>query len=81
VFLGFGIYGAVELVAITARAMQGPRRTRLLAWAIMTVNNVCVFIWASYFLAPAPVRHPQPTLDAEKRLEELNEALLLLLKR
>jgi len=81
VFLGFGIYGAVELVAITARAMQGPRRTPMLAWAIMTVNNVCVFIWASYFLAPVPVRQKQPALDAEKRLEELNEALLLILKR
>lgn len=81
VCLGFGIYGAVELTAITARAMYGEPATGIFNWVVMTVNNCCVFIWAAYFLIP--VREPtrQVPVHVASRLEEWNRALLLLMKR
>ena len=81
VCLGFGVYGAVELTAITARAIYGESSTGIFNWIMMTVNNCCVFIWAAYFLAPAREISQQLSPHAENRLEEWNEALLQLMRR
>jgi len=81
VCLGFGIYGAVELAAITARAIYGEAATTVFNWIIMTVNNCCVFIWAAYFLLPMRESKKQLPTHAANRLEEWNEALLELMKR
>jgi hypothetical protein len=81
VSLGFGIYGAVELTAITARAIYGEPATGIFNWVIMTVNNCCVFTWAAYFLMPVHEPKQQLSIDAENRLEEWNNALLQLMKK
>jgi hypothetical protein len=81
VCLGIGIYGAVEVIAITARAVYGPVANHTFNSMVMAANNCSVLIWAAYFLLP--IRHTinHRTLGAEHRLEEWNEALLQLLKR
>jgi hypothetical protein len=80
VFLGFGLYGSVEIVAITSRAIYGPVATGVFNWVVMTANNCCVLVWAIYFLARAPVEAKSVPVDAANRLRELDEALLALLK-
>jgi len=79
--LGFGIYGSVELAAITARSIYGHTFNSALNWIMMTANNCCVCIWAAYFIVPARVPTKQHYSDLESRLEEWNEALLELMKR
>src|SRR5206468_718652 len=70
VSLGFGIYGAAELVAITARTVYGPSFTPILNWMIMTAGNGCVFIWAAYFLLPQPKQAIQSPILLDNRLAE-----------
>ena len=81
VCLGFGIFGVVELAAITVRAIYGEAALGIFNWAIMTVNNCCVFIWAAYFLLPQPKQALHSPIHVSNRLEEWNEALLHLMKR
>ena len=81
VCLGFGIYGAVELAAISARAIHGPVATQVFNWVMMSVNNCCVLIWAAYFLLPGPAKAKQPLLHVDNLLEEWNKALLQLMNR
>ena len=81
VCLGFGISGVVELAAITVRAIYGEPALGIFNWAIMTVNNCCVFIWATYFLLPQPKQAVHSPIPVSNRLEEWNEALLHLIKR
>ena len=81
VCLGFGISGVVELAAITVRAIYGEPALGIFNWAIMTVNNCCVFIWATYFLLPQPKRPVDSLIPDSNRLKEWNEALLHLIKR
>jgi hypothetical protein len=79
--VGLGLYGSVELVAITARAIYGPVATRAFNWAILAVNNCCVCIWATYFLIPHHAPEITNVPDPESYVEKLNEALLVVLKR
>jgi len=79
--LGFGVYGVVELAAITVRAIYGEPALGIFNWAIMTVNNCCVFIWATYFLLPQPKQAVHSPIHVSNRLEEWNEAVLQLTRR
>jgi len=81
VCLGFGVSGVVELAAITVRAIYGEPALGIFNWAIMTVNNCCVFIWATYFLLPQPKRPVDSPIPDSNRLKEWNDALLQLMKR
>ena len=81
VCLGFGVYGVVELAAITLRAIYGEPALGIFNGMIMTVNSCCVFIWATYFLLPQPKQAVHSPIHVSNRLEEWNEALLQLMKR
>lgn len=83
VFGGFGIYGAIELSAITARAEYGRSVIDWVNWAVMLANNCCVLTWAAYFLIPVQEK-PMSKIDlaqSRKLLEEWNEALMQIMKR
>ena len=79
--LGFGVYGAVELSAITVRAIYGPVVTRLISWLIMSGNTTCVLIWAVYLLAPQPEYGDQNVAFELSRLNEGTKALFDLMRR
>ena len=79
--LGLGVYGAVELSAITVRAIDGPVVTRLISWLIMSGNTTCVLIWAVYLLAPQPEYGEQNVAFELSRLNEGTKALFDLMRR
>jgi hypothetical protein len=78
---GFGIYGAVELIAMVVRAKFGGGADSYFSWILMGVNTCSVMIWAAYILIP--VRHSQPAtpLPDSARLEAWNRSLMDLLRK
>lgn len=81
VCLGFGVYGSVELAAITARTIYGPAITPLFNWLIMTVNMCCILIWVAYFVLQHTEYAVESPVDLDNRLQVWNDALLQLMKR
>lgn len=80
--LGFGLYGAVELIALAIRMHYGHAVQGIYNWMMLTINNCCVLIWASYLLFPVKLRGAEVDLDrARELLQEWNHALLLTLRR
>lgn len=80
--LGFGVYGAVELIALVIRTHYGHSVQGIYNLVMMMINNCCVFIWAGYLLFPITANKAEVDLDrARELLEEWNHALLLTLRR
>ena len=81
VALGFGIYGAGELVAITARTIYGRAAESPCNWIMMGVGNCCVLIWISYFLFPPKARDNLEIATPDNRmLQGWNDALVALMR-
>lgn len=82
VALGFGLYGAVEMAAIVARATYGHAADTAFGWIMMSVGNCCILIWALYFLFPAPARahNPEGAIPNNGVLKEWDDALMSLLR-
>jgi len=82
IVLGFGVYGAVELIVLAIRMHYGHSVQGLYNWVMMIINNCCVLIWAGYLLFPTMAKTPEVDLDRTRELlEKWNHALLLTLRR
>jgi len=81
VALGFGLYGAGELGAITVRTIYGRAADSPFNWIMMGVGNCCVLIWGCYFLFPPKARENLETAMPDNRmLQGWNEALMALMR-
>lgn len=80
--LGFGVYGAVELGAITARTIYGRAAETPYNWTMMSIGNCCVLIWAFYFLLSAggPAKSPKPIIPDSRMLKDWDDAVAGLLR-
>lgn len=81
VALGFGIYGAGELGAITARTIYGRVAESPFNWIMIGVATCSVLIWAYYFLFPPKAQeNPKIATPGNRMLQTWNDVLVALMR-